>query len=271
LSKLFSYVLLFLVQIALNVCNLEITHVFINDMHICIFFGMAIGRRFFINKYIFICVAGLRRLIEDKKFRYGTWVVDYSKNILRALQVTVVSTTGTTGHTLFCLHCICNTCWINKEISVAMSSSYFSSVHDLHFTFVYNSDIFYILYDKHPKLKEPPLRSGRVILSKTCFFLLSTGVGHSTLPCGTLICILSVCNSLKTCIIYVYHGKALVTLFPVQQIRFKYIPSCEIDRGYIKAPQISVDTLNTSATWKYMFSKKIFSSVFNGKTSVDSL
>ena len=155
-------------------------------MHICIFFGMAICR-FFIITYTFICVAGLRRLNKDKKFNYGTWVVGYSKNILRALQVTIVSTTWTTGHTMFCFHCICNTCWINKEISVAMSSSYFSSVHDLHFTFVYNSDIVYILYDKHPKLKGPPLRSGCVILSKTCFFLLSTGVRHSTLSCGTLI------------------------------------------------------------------------------------
>jgi len=34
--------------------------------------------------------------------------------------------------------------------------------------------------------------------SKTRFFLLSTCVGHNTLSCGTLICILSVGNKFKT-------------------------------------------------------------------------
>ena len=43
--------------------------------------------------------------------------------------------------------------------------------------------------------------------SKTCTFLLSTCVGHSSLSCGTLICILSVGNSFKTCIISVDLGK----------------------------------------------------------------
>jgi len=62
-------------------------------------------------------------------------------------------------------------------------------------------------------LKGTPLRSGRVThlkrnFLKTCFFLLSTCVGHSSLPCGTLIDLLSVVNSFKTCIISVDLGKA---------------------------------------------------------------
>jgi len=62
-------------------------------------------------------------------------------------------------------------------------------------------------------------------------------VGHSSLSCGTLICLLSLGNSFKTCTISVDLGKAIVTLFLVQQIHFNFKPSCQIDRKYIKAPQ----------------------------------
>jgi len=62
-------------------------------------------------------------------------------------------------------------------------------------------------------VKGTPLRSGRVThlkrnFSKTCFYLLSTCVGHNRLSCGTLIdlCLLSVINSFKTGIIYVDFG-----------------------------------------------------------------
>ena len=74
--------------------------------------------------------------------------------------------------------------------------------------------------------KGTPLWSGCVthlkrFFSKTCFFLL-TCVEHSSLSCGTLICLLLVCNSFKTCIISVDLGKTLVMLFPVLQIRSNF-------------------------------------------------
>jgi len=48
---------------------------------------------------------------------------------------------------------------------------------------------------------------------------------------------LSVGNSLKTCIISVDLGKALVTLFPAQEIRSNFKLSLQIYRGHIKVPQ----------------------------------
>ena len=83
--------------------------------------------------------------------------------------------------------------------------------------------------------------------SKTRIFLLSTCVGHSSLSCETLICLLSVGNSLKTCVLSVDIEKTLVTLFPVQQIHSHFKPSCKLDRGYHK---ISFDTINTLVTRK---------------------
>jgi len=75
-------------------------------------------------------------------------------------------------------------------------------------------------------VKATPLRSGRVThlkrnFLKTCFFLL-TCVGHSSLSCGTLKGLLLVGSLLKTCIISVDFRKALVTLFPVQQIHTNF-------------------------------------------------
>ena len=86
-------------------------------------------------------------------------------------------------------------------------------------------------------LKGTPLRSDRVTHQKKIIrnpFLLLTCVGHSSQSCGTLICFLSVGNSLKTCIISVDLGKALVTLFPVQQVHSNFKLSCQIDKGHIK-------------------------------------
>jgi len=52
-----------------------------------------------------------------------------------------------------------------------------------------------------------------------------------------IICLLSVGNSFKTCIIFVDLVKALAMLFPVQQIHFNFTPSCQFDRGHIRVPQ----------------------------------
>jgi len=104
--------------------------------------------------------------------------------------------------------------------------------------------------------KVTTLRSGRVThlkrkFSKTRIFLLPTCVGHSSLSCETLICLLSVGNSLKTCVISVDIEKTLVTLFPVQQIHSHFKPSCNLDRGHIKVyHKISFDTINTLVTRK---------------------
>jgi len=81
--------------------------------------------------------------------------------------------------------------------------------------------------------KGTPLRSGRVrhlkrFVSKTCFFLLPTCVGHNSLCLWHPICLLSVGNSFKTCITSVGHGKALQLFL---------CSSCQIDRGHIKVPQ----------------------------------
>ena len=61
--------------------------------------------------------------------------------------------------------------------------------------------------------KGTPLRSAcdtpKKYFFENLFFLLSTCVGHNSLSCGTLICLLSVGNSFKTCIITVDLYKAL--------------------------------------------------------------
>jgi len=92
------------------------------------------------------------------------------------------------------------------------------------------------------KMESTQVWSGRVThlkrnVLKTCFFLLSTCEGHISPSCGTLICLLSVVNAFKTCIIYVDLEKALVTFFPVQQINSNFKQSCQIDRGHFKVPQ----------------------------------
>jgi len=86
-------------------------------------------------------------------------------------------------------------------------------------------------------VKGTPLRSGCVthlkrIFWKTCFLMLLTCVGHSSLSCGTLIYLLSVGNSFKTCIIYVDLGKTLVKLFPVSQVHSNFKLSCQINREH---------------------------------------
>ena len=60
-----------------------------------------------------------------------------------------------------------------------------------------------------------------------------------------LICLLSVGNSFKTCITSVDIGKAFN----------------QIDRGHIKVPQISFDTLDTLVTRPYRFYKLLFKCV----------
>jgi len=54
------------------------------------------------------------------------------------------------------------------------------------------------------------------IFFENLFFLLSTCVEHSSISCGTLMCLLSVGILFKTYIVSVYLGRALVTyLFSV--------------------------------------------------------
>ena len=81
-------------------------------------------------------------------------------------------------------------------------------------------------------------------------------VGHSSLSCGTLICLSLVGNSFKTCIISIDLGKALVMLFPVQQIHSNFKPSCQIDRDIII--KVCFDALNMLVTRKYRFKKNLF-------------
>ena len=44
---------------------------------------------------------------------------------------------------------------------------------------------------------------------KNLFFSCCGCVGHSSLSCGNLICVLSICKSFKTCILSDDYGKAL--------------------------------------------------------------
>jgi len=81
--------------------------------------------------------------------------------------------------------------------------------------------------------------------SKISFFLLLTCIGHNSLLCVTLLCLLSVCNSFKTCIISVDLRKVLLTLYAVQKVHSSFIPSCQVDRGQIKVPQNNFYTLKT--------------------------
>ena len=59
-------------------------------------------------------------------------------------------------------------------------------------------------------LRGTPLRSGRVTqftrkFSNTCFFLLLTFVGHSSISCGTLIYLLSVGNINLKLVLYLFN------------------------------------------------------------------
>jgi len=67
-------------------------------------------------------------------------------------------------------------------------------------------------------LKGTPLRSGRVthFFRKPVLFVLSTFVGHISLSCSTLICLLSFGNSLKT---YIY---ILISDLPCSLDAFKF-------------------------------------------------
>jgi len=102
------------------------------------------------------------------------------------------------------------------------------------------------------------LRSGRVTFLKrkfwkTCF---PCYVGHkvrSGLSCGTLIYILSVCNSFKICTIYVDLGKTLQRFSQFNRFIPILKPICKNNRGHIKVPQKSVNTLITLVTRKYRF------------------
>ena len=78
--------------------------------------------------------------------------------------------------------------------------------------------------------------------SKTCFIRV-VDVCMAYQSCGTLICHLSVGNSLKTHItcIYVDLGEALVTFFTVHLMHSHFKQSCQIDWGQIKVPQKSFD------------------------------
>jgi len=106
---------------------------------------------------------------------------------------------------------------------------------------------------------------------------------------------LSVGNSLKTCILFVDLGKALVTHFPVEQIHVhsnfkpvdlqiallmllpvqqihsnlnRFAKTIEDILGYHKT---SFDTINMLVTKNYRFLKIFFLSVLHNQTSVESL
>ena len=81
-------------------------------------------------------------------------------------------------------------------------------------------------------------------------FVLVVDVCMAYHSCSTLIRLLSVGNGLKTCITSVDIGKALVTIFPVQQIHSSVKTSWQIDRGHIKVPQ------NKCRYTKYVDDKK---------------
>jgi len=92
------------------------------------------------------------------------------------------------------------------------------------------------------------------IFLKTCFFLLSTCIGHNSLSCGMLIklCLLSVGNSFKTGIISVDLRR--FSLFNIYiSILNRVAKSIEDILRYHK---ISFDILNMLVTRKYRFSKK---------------
>ena len=84
-----------------------------------------------------------------------------------------------------------------------------------------------------------------------------------SLFCGTLICLLPFGNSFKTCIISVDLGKA----FPILNRVAIHVSAEDILRYHT----ISFNTLNMLVTRKYRFSKKIFLSVLQDQTSVESL
>ena len=56
-------------------------------------------------------------------------------------------------------------------------------------------------------LRGTPLRSGRVtqFTRNTCSFMLLTFVGHSSISCGTLICLLSVGNINLKLVLYLFN------------------------------------------------------------------
>jgi len=118
-------------------------------------------------------------------------------------------------------------------------------------------------------IKGTLLRSGRVThfkrnFSKTCcFFLLLTCVWQRSLFCGTLIYLLSIGNSFKTCYTSVDLGKALVALFHAEQIHSIFKPIAKSIEDILRYHKICFYTLITSVTRKYTgrFSKIFFLSV----------
>jgi len=103
-------------------------------------------------------------------------------------------------------------------------------------------------------LKGALISSGRVthlkrMFTKTCcFFLFSTYVGHGSLSCGTLICLLlSVGNSFKTYIIYVDLRK-LGNAFSFSTDTFQLNRVAKLKEDKIRYHKISFNTLNTLGT-----------------------
>jgi len=91
----------------------------------------------------------------------------------------------------------------------------------------------------------------------TYFFLLSTCVGYNSVSCGILVCLLSVGNSFKTCIITVdlRKGWQRFSLFN------RYIPIfnrvAKSIEDILRYQKISFDTLNKLVTRKYRFSTAV--------------
>ena len=126
--------------------------------------------------------------------------------------------------------------------------------------------------------KGTPLRSGRVKnLQKPCFVLLSTCVRHSSLSCGTLICILSVGNVFITGItcIPVDLGNAQVMIFLSNRnipILNRVAKSIEDILGYHKICFIHyIRCLQENDNNVCFREKEILLSVLHDQTSVESL
>jgi len=92
-------------------------------------------------------------------------------------------------------------------------------------------------------------------------FFLVDAIWHSSLSCGTLICLLSVGNSFKTCIISVDLGKALQHFSLFNRYNPILNPVAKSIEDILRYHQIRLDTLNTMVKRKYrVFEKNFFTS-----------
>jgi len=90
------------------------------------------------------------------------------------------------------------------------------------------------------------------------FSLLSTCVSHSSLPCCTLKCRLSVGNSFKSCFISFDLEKLF---FSCSTDTFQSLTCCQIHSRHIRYYKISFDTPNTLVTKNIGFRNFLFKCV----------